>query len=55
MFLDLADQVFDRFQPETLLTYSGHPASRELMRHLLSVVRGPWSVVKYVRLRGGGW
>jgi glycosyltransferase involved in cell wall biosynthesis len=32
MFLDLADQVLDRFQPEILLTYGGHPASRELMR-----------------------
>jgi glycosyltransferase involved in cell wall biosynthesis len=32
MFLDLADQVLDRFQPEILLTYGGHPASREVMR-----------------------
>jgi glycosyltransferase involved in cell wall biosynthesis len=31
MFLDLADQVLDRFQPEILLTYGGHPASREVM------------------------
>ena len=31
MFLDLADQVLDRFRPEILLTYGGHPASRELM------------------------
>jgi glycosyltransferase involved in cell wall biosynthesis len=32
LFLDLADQVLDRFQPEILLTYGGHPAGRELMR-----------------------
>jgi hypothetical protein len=32
LFLDLADQVLDRFQPEVLLTYGGHPVSRELMR-----------------------
>ena len=32
LFLDLADQVLDRFGPEILLTYGGHPAGRELMR-----------------------
>jgi len=32
MFLDLATQVFDRFRPDVLLTYGGHPASLELMR-----------------------
>jgi hypothetical protein len=32
IFLDLADQVLDRFQPYVLLTYGGHPASLELMR-----------------------
>jgi glycosyltransferase involved in cell wall biosynthesis len=32
IFLDLADQVFDRFRPEVLLTYGGHPAGLELMR-----------------------
>jgi glycosyltransferase involved in cell wall biosynthesis len=32
IFLDLADQVVDRFQPDVLLTYGGHPASLELMR-----------------------
>jgi hypothetical protein len=31
-FLDLADQVLERFRPEVLLTYGGHPASLELMR-----------------------
>ncbi len=31
-FLDLAEQVFDRFGPDVLLTYGGHPASLELMR-----------------------
>ena len=31
-FLDLAEQVFDRFRPDVLLTYGGHPASLELMR-----------------------
>ena len=40
IFLDLADQVLDRFRPEVLLTYGGHPASRELMHRLLSVVSG---------------
>ena len=28
MFLDLAEQVLDRFRPEILLTYGGHPVSR---------------------------
>jgi glycosyltransferase involved in cell wall biosynthesis len=32
IFLDLADQVLDRFRPEVLLTYGGHPAGLELMR-----------------------
>ena len=32
MFLDLADQVLDRFEPEVLLTYGGHPVCLELMR-----------------------
>ncbi len=32
IFLDLADQVFGRFQPQVLLTYGGHPVSLELMR-----------------------
>src|ERR1700688_3558725 len=32
IFLDLTDQVLDRFRPEVLLTYGGHPVSRELMR-----------------------
>jgi Glycosyl transferase 4-like domain len=32
MFLKLVEQVFDRFRPEVLLTYGGHPASLELMR-----------------------
>jgi hypothetical protein len=31
LFLDLADQVLERFRPEVLLTYGGHPVSRELM------------------------
>jgi glycosyltransferase involved in cell wall biosynthesis len=31
-WLDLADQVLARFRPHVLLTYGGHPASRELMR-----------------------
>jgi Glycosyl transferase 4-like domain len=31
VFLELADQVFDRFRPDVLLTYGGHPASLELM------------------------
>lgn len=30
-FLDLADQVLDRFKPEVLLTYGGHPANLALM------------------------
>ena len=32
MFLDLADQVLGRFEPEVLLTYGGHPVCLELMR-----------------------
>jgi glycosyltransferase involved in cell wall biosynthesis len=32
IFLDLAEQVLDRFRPQVLLTYGGHPASLELMR-----------------------
>ncbi len=32
LFLDLADQVLDRFRPEILLTYGGHPVCLELMR-----------------------
>lgn len=32
IFLDLAGQVFDRFRPDVLLTYGGHPDSLELMR-----------------------
>src|SRR5271157_4815054 len=32
IFLELAEQVFDRFRPDVLLTYSGHPASLEPMR-----------------------
>jgi len=32
IFLELAEQVFDRFRPDVLLTYAGHPASLELMR-----------------------
>ncbi len=32
VFLELAGQVFDRFRPDVLLTYGGHPVSLELMR-----------------------
>ena len=32
VFLDLADQVFERFRPDVMLTYGGHPVSLELMR-----------------------
>ena len=31
LFLDLAEQVFDRFRPQVMLTYGGHPLSMELM------------------------
>ena len=31
MYLDLATTVLDRFQPDILLTYGGHPVSRSLM------------------------
>ncbi len=31
VFLDLADQVLDRFKPGVLLTYGGHPVSLALM------------------------
>jgi glycosyltransferase involved in cell wall biosynthesis len=36
IFLDLADQVLDRFRPQILLTYGGHPAGLELMRRAKS-------------------
>ncbi len=32
LFLDLADQVLERFRPDVMLTYGGHPACLELMR-----------------------
>jgi hypothetical protein len=32
LFLQLAELVLDRFRPDVLLTYGGHPASLELMR-----------------------
>jgi hypothetical protein len=32
IFLELAEQALDRFRPDVLLTYGGHPASLELMR-----------------------
>jgi glycosyltransferase involved in cell wall biosynthesis len=31
-FLDLAEQIYDRFRPNVLLIYGGHPACLELMR-----------------------
>jgi glycosyltransferase involved in cell wall biosynthesis len=30
-FLDLADQILERFRPQVLLTYGGHPVNLELM------------------------
>ena len=32
VFLEMVDQVLDRFRPDVLLTYGGHPANLELMR-----------------------
>jgi glycosyltransferase involved in cell wall biosynthesis len=32
LFLDLAEQVLERFRPEILLIYGGHPSCLELMR-----------------------
>jgi glycosyltransferase involved in cell wall biosynthesis len=32
VFLELVQQVLDRFKPKALLTYGGHPVSLELMR-----------------------
>ena len=32
VFLELAEQVFDRFRPDVLLNYGSHPAGLELMR-----------------------
>ncbi len=32
IYLDLVDQVFDRFRPDVVLTYGGHPACLEMMR-----------------------
>jgi glycosyltransferase involved in cell wall biosynthesis len=36
IFLDLAEQALDRFRPDVLLAYGGHPASLELMRRARS-------------------
>ncbi len=36
IFLDLAEQVLERFRPRALLTYGGHPVSLELMRRARS-------------------
>ena len=36
VFLELADPVLDRFRPDVILTYGGHPASLELMRRARS-------------------
>ena len=36
-FLDLATQVLNRFQPQVLLTYGGHPASLALMQRARSM------------------
>ena len=32
IFLDLIEQVFNRFRPQVLLTYGGHPVCMEMMR-----------------------
>jgi glycosyltransferase involved in cell wall biosynthesis len=32
IFLDLIEQVFERFKPQVLLTYGGHPVCLEMMR-----------------------
>ncbi len=32
VFLEMVDQVLDRFRPDVLLTYGGHPVNLELMR-----------------------
>ncbi len=32
IFLDLVQQVFNRFRPQVLLTYGGHPVCMEMMR-----------------------
>ena len=32
VFLEMVDQVLDRFRPDVLLTYGGHPANLELIR-----------------------
>ncbi len=47
VFLELAGQVFDRFRPDVLLTYGGHPASLELMRR----ARQPGIAVAFHLLR----
>jgi len=40
VFLDLAGRVLDRFRPDVLLTYGGHPVSLELMRRASPRDRG---------------
>ena len=49
MFLDLADQVLDRFEPEVLLTYGGHPVCLELMRRARA--RGVGGCLSLAQLR----
>ena len=49
MYLDLATTVLDRFRPEILLTYGGHPVSRSLM--LKARARGTAVVFHSAQLR----
>ncbi len=37
LYLDLADQVFERFRPDVLLTYGGHPVSLELIESAVAI------------------
>jgi hypothetical protein len=51
-FLELAEKVFDRFRPDVLLTYGGHPASLELMRRARQ--RGVAQAGRRLRQEGHG-
>ncbi len=55
ILLELAQQVFDRFRPDVLLPYGGHPASLDLMRraHSGDCRRLPPAQLRVQRTEGG--
>jgi hypothetical protein len=53
VLLALASQVFDRFRPDVLITYGGHPCSQDLMR--LARSQGIAVVFQLLLLCGAIW